>query len=785
MNPVYMTSSQIPSGPMSSSPSHSAIRLPVVVSRSKRVAQRSDTHGFVADTITFLKNEHRGRFLVLILLTALALGSVIGAWNPPFRYRVNCVTDRAIICNTPFSIFSLEQTQIEVYRARTTAPHVFENDAQPLVQLRDALWNTIAVLIRVNTYNELDENEQLLWHEFLRSPGQESIPEEVDIEAAFVDFAAHFKENDGKNFDELLPKLQRIFLPFEEHGVLTRLPFGPEHGSQDRILMYRKGEPPDSGIEYRVSDVLFRDGAVLRHALHQEMDGTPQGIQLGDQLFNWLFPKKPETLREDLYATARAAEAAADAVGDIVVEYALGQLLVSAGTMLQRSDIALLLAEYRATQSARNKTQQISRFVSVSTVFFLTLAIIITLVFRTERRRPHTPMTFSGLMLGMIITVAAAQWIQLAGITSAEWEILPLLLFVMLISVIYSWQLATILSVFMTIVIVCGSGGNVDAFIILLGTSIAASVQLGRLRTRAKLVFVGFVAGLVAASLTIALGIQGDRILCMPLFIDAGLNFLWAWLAGLLVTGLLPFIEKQFGILTDMSLLELGDVSHPLIKELVKTAPATYGHSTQVGAIAETAADAIRARGLLTRVGAYFHDIGKIMKPEYFAENQCGAANVHDTLEPQVSTIVLIAHVKDGVDLARQYHLPKPLIDLIEQHHGTSLASFFYGRAIKDGQERVVESTYRYPGPKPRTKEAAILMIADASESACRSLGMGIPPNKVEAKIRAIVKQRLDDGQFDESGLTFNELKIVEKSVVNSIVAAMHGRIQYPERLEP
>jgi putative nucleotidyltransferase with HDIG domain len=265
---------------------------------------------------------------------------------------------------------------------------------------------------------------------------------------------------------------------------------------------------------------------------------------------------------------------------------------------------------------------------------------------------------------------------------------------------------------------------------------------------------------------------------------DAAVNFLWALLAGLLMTGILPFVEKRFGILTDMSLLELGDVSHPLFQELIKVAPATYGHCTQVGVIAETAADVIGARGLLTRVGAYFHDIGKIMKPEYFSENQGGHDNVHDSIEPQLSTIVLIAHVKDGVDLARQFNLPKPLIDLIEQHHGTSLVSFFYSRATKGGKEGVEESTFRYPGPKPRSKEAAILMIADTCESACRSMGVGVPPNKVEAKIRALVKQRLDDGQFDDSDLTLNEIKIVEKSVTSSIVAAMHGRIQYPEGME-
>jgi putative nucleotidyltransferase with HDIG domain len=203
----------------------------------------------------------------------------------------------------------------------------------------------------------------------------------------------------------------------------------------------------------------------------------------------------------------------------------------------------------------------------------------------------------------------------------------------------------------------------------------------------------------------------------------------------------------------------------------------------QVGIIAETAADTIGARGLMTRVGAYFHDIGKMIKPEYYSENQGGIENVHDSLGPQLSTIVVVAHVKDGVSLAKQHHIPKPLIDLIEQHHGTSLVSFFYGKAKAANKDdlQVEENTFRYPGPKPQTKEAAILMIADTCESACRSAGFEATPGKIENRVRMLVKQKLDDGQFDDCGLTLRELKIVENSVIKSIIAAMHGRIRYPE----
>jgi putative nucleotidyltransferase with HDIG domain len=287
----------------------------------------------------------------------------------------------------------------------------------------------------------------------------------------------------------------------------------------------------------------------------------------------------------------------------------------------------------------------------------------------------------------------------------------------------------------------------------------------------------------VAFILTVSIGFYTHRPLETPLILDSVINAVWAFLAGLIMTGLLPFIEGPFGILTDMSLRELGDISHPLLQSLIRLAPATYGHSLQVSTIAETAAEAIGARGLLIRVGAFFHDIGKIMKPEYFSENQTGMENIHDKIEPQISTIVVVSHVKDGADLARQHRLPQPVIDLIEQHHGTSLASFFFGKAKngnKDETQSVDESTFRYPGPKPQSKEAAILMIADTCESACRSMGAAATPGKIENKVHLLIKQKLDDGQFDDSGLTLRELKIVENSVIKSIIAAMHGRIRYP-----
>jgi putative nucleotidyltransferase with HDIG domain len=208
-------------------------------------------------------------------------------------------------------------------------------------------------------------------------------------------------------------------------------------------------------------------------------------------------------------------------------------------------------------------------------------------------------------------------------------------------------------------------------------------------------------------------------------------------------------------------------------------------HSRYAASLAEAAAEAIGARGLLVRVGAYFHDVGKMLKPAYFVENQ-GKENRHESLVPAMSTLIIMAHVKEGVELARQYNLPQPIVDLIAEHHGTTLVEYFFRRAEERSQsdpngEEVDEQTYRYPGPKPTTRESAVLMLSDAVESASRTLTEPTP-SRIAGLVHELAMKRLLDGQFDECGLTLEELGLIEQSLVKSLTAVYHGRVKYPDQ---
>lgn len=252
-------------------------------------------------------------------------------------------------------------------------------------------------------------------------------------------------------------------------------------------------------------------------------------------------------------------------------------------------------------------------------------------------------------------------------------------------------------------------------------------------------------------------------------------------LSSVLTIGILPYLESGFGITTSVRLLEISNPNHPLLKKLLLETPGTYHHSILVGNLAEAAADAVGADTLLVRAGAYYHDIGKIKRPYFFVENQMNVENPHEKITASLSTLIITSHVKDGVELAKEYGIPKVVIDMIAQHHGTSLIKFFYHKAKETEKEDTVkEEDFRYPGPKPQKKEMAIIMLADSIEAAVRSI-KAPTPGKIEGMIRNIIKDRLNDGQLDECDLTFKDLDEIANAFVRVLSGIYHTRIEYPD----
>ncbi len=356
------------------------------------------------------------------------------------------------------------------------------------------------------------------------------------------------------------------------------------------------------------------------------------------------------------------------------------------------------------------------------------------------------------------------------------------ILLMLLVNVQVAWAFSAVFGV-----VVGAMTQDLEMTVFAMLSSFAALYGMSQYKQRTALIRAGMVVGGVNAMTALGLGL-----LAQPIEPPAALAFssLCALVGGILVsivvTIAIPPLEHLFQSLTDIKLLELSNMNLPLLKDLAVSAPGTYHHSIVVGTLAETAAEAIGVNPLFTRVSAYYHDIGKLRQPHYFVENQKDGDNPHDDLSPNMSALILVSHVKDGVAYAQEHGLPQPLIDAIPQHHGTRLIRFFYEKArqaaIDDGRE-VDESDFRYPGPKPRSKETAILMLADGVEAISRTLS-DTSPVKLQAMIRRAIQEVVDDDQLAECALTLEDLSKISDAFLSVLAGMHHQRIKYPEPTE-
>ncbi|PLT30967.1 HD family phosphohydrolase [Peribacillus deserti] len=356
----------------------------------------------------------------------------------------------------------------------------------------------------------------------------------------------------------------------------------------------------------------------------------------------------------------------------------------------------------------------------------------------------------------------------------------------MLIKVLLNERLAIAITIVLasygTIIFNDGTASNlhIAAGLYILLSGAAGIILLYTKNYRAKILQAGLFLSLLNFLLILALLFIMDVRSLKIEFVFYIISALVSGLASSILTiGVLPFFETGFGILTTMRLIELSNPNHPLLRRILTDAPGTYHHSIMVANLAESACESIGANGLLARVGCYYHDIGKTKRPQFFIENQMNIENPHDRLDPEKSKDIIIAHVSDGVESLTKHRLPEEIVSIAKEHHGTTLLKYFYHKAAQQ-REDVKESEFRYPGPKPQTKESAVISIADSVEAAVRSMG-NPTAEKIDQLIKSIIVERLEDGQFNECDITMKELDIVKKSLSETLKGIFHTRIEYPE----
>lgn len=453
---------------------------------------------------------------------------------------------------------------------------------------------------------------------------------------------------------------------------------------------------------------------------------------------------------------------------------------------VKKGEIIILKGERATTQTLaklsaiESETKKQDNIAFISSFALILLLMFFILVIYTELFEPQMLKDNAGMLLIGTLLVIIAIMAKVIVLTPLPSYFIPAACISMLFTLLIGNTVVFPLIITGSVVISAMSGAELNIFIVsYIGATVAVFV-IKKARRRIHLLKAGLYVGMSNFISISSLGILNG--LEPEVYLNDGL---WGLAGGILAAGMtmfcLPVIERTLHLTTDIGLLELADLNHPLVKEMAVKAPGTYHHSFVVGNLAEAACDAIGANPLLARVGAYYHDIGKTEKAEYFSENQSKRDTSHKDLTPYMSSLIITSHVKDGVEMARRYNLPKSIINMIEQHHGSGLIHFFYQKALeKEGDEETVkEEGFRYPGPKPQMKETAIVLLADSVEAASRTLTEPTPA-RLDELVRRIINNKFIDRQLDECDLTLKEIDTICKSFVHILVGIYHARVEYP-----
>jgi len=482
-------------------------------------------------------------------------------------------------------------------------------------------------------------------------------------------------------------------------------------------------------------------------------------------------------------ATAEAIQEAMAAVQPVQKNIKAGEIIVRAGERVTEEQISIL--EQLGIQRTQSYT---STLIGAGVFVLLTFWLLIQFLRRYYKEIFQNDRLMLLIGLIFIIILLLTRFLTMIKISNnAEIDALvgylaPIAAGSMLIAILLDNRLAHFMTLLMALYVGMLTEGNqlfyaITAFV---GGTVGV-FQVYRLSQTSDLAKSGLYIALANIVTIVTLSMIGGTSSWNALLVGVLIGAVNGILSAILMIGALPYLESAFSITSMMKLLELSNPNTPLLKRLLLEAPGTYHHSLMVGNLAEASAEAVGANPLLVRVGAYYHDIGKLKRPEYFVENQRGFENPHEKIAPALSALIITSHVKDGLELAREAHLPPVVSDFITQHHGTSLTKYFYSRALEEDRDgNISPDSFRYEGPKPQTKEVALVMLADSVEAAIRSLQEPTDA-KIRDMVKKIVKDKLDDGQLESCDLTFKDLDTITESFCTILEGMYHKRIEYPE----
>lgn len=714
-----------------------------------------------------------GFFLAATIFTIIARESPLAA--------VGRIMDDTRLVRVQLSLEDRTRTQEARDSARLATPRVYRAD--------------------LATLDEIESSLEGLPRLLSASPTLADVPDRVRAQFNLTEesFAAIKAEaTDGQVADSWVGKVRTLGAALRSKPLLDRETFQlrATEGTSPTVTLMAGENDQRSVLRSEVVNV--EDPGVLTAAAQALARDAGFSAQTRPAVVARFVSTPKPTYRYDAAETARAQLESARRVEPVLTVNTPGQIIFQRGQRLTLAQADLYRAEILAYNAGQGGNQPLIRRIGLVIASLGVTAALAGYValFCPRIRSSPARMVWVAALLASALGAACLGTAVAPGLAAVTVPV-PSILVAILVCIAYERRSALAFALLQGLLACVALRTGIGPMIVII-TGVACVVStLREIRDRNSLVRTSLVAMVGTSLATLVVGLL-DRPLVPGIFAEIAQDSVLAGVGVLSVGALtllaLPLVERVANVTTGLSLLDLRDPKQPLLRELQLRAPGTYNHSLSVASIAEAAAESVGADPLLTYVGALYHDIGKMNKPEYFVENQFGGPNKHDKLAPAMSLMVVVGHVKDGMELARDFNLPRSVRHFIESHHGTTLVEYFYHRARQRataeaaadnghrGEQHVAmpnEFDYRYPGPKPHTKEAAILMLADAVESATRSLS-DPTPSRIEALVRALAHKRLLDGQFDECELTLRDLSRIVDSIARTIASMYHGRIAYP-----
>ena len=738
----------------------------------------------------------------LFILFLVLLGAICFLGQKPKGPRIilSQAAQSRIVAEFPFKYVSQVHTDAATAAARAEVPPVFERTFEPFDRF-NAFIDDLTNGFTKNQIEFEDEGDEILQSEMLQtasniaqSNGLSFKPEAIDKLSTLID-----PRDRSALFEDALGVLRLLY----EDGIYSAIKT-ESTGPQVAVIQLVDEEGRHNLPEARSLDDALVTLRVRINKLSRKSDTT-----------RILFDIFREGLKPNLIyseeGTTRAINRAIGLLEPELVLFEEGDTLIEPGAMVTPSDIERI-AKYRSVEVERRGKSLVFNKLFIERLTLTAILIIVAFVYIKEglsevhKRNRAIAITAVSILLNLLIIriimeIGESAFADTRPSLSMLPYVAPYALAPILVAVLVGGAPAVLSALIVSVIFGIIQNNSVEFILIAFLSGVIGGYISNNIRKRSKLVRAGLIAGITAGLAGAAIGLLSGFSLSL-IGQQTIVALMVGLLTGVLAVGLLPIFEQLFKITTEITLLELTDFNHPLLRRMQIEAPGTYHHSLMVANLSENAAAAIGASPLLCRVCCLFHDIGKLVKPEYFTENQRDRSNPHDEKNPSMSALVIKAHVKEGVEMARKEKLPRVITDVIRQHHGTTLIQYFYHQAQekekqsntplsqaekvtnkKDSEEsakKVDESTYRYDGPKPEFKESAIIFFADSVEAASRSLRKVSQPN-VEELIDQIFKNRIEDGQLDKCPLTFHELNLIRKSFIYTVLNMQHARIEYPK----